>query len=252
MGTWGGGLGRAIRFCGACGPAARPPGARHRCWGALASQRHVLLWRAGHRFPAPPWLLLRSPAAVRQARADQQSRPGRPAPGDKRVGDPHSWRSAAAASFEPAAWARPRLVCRPSLHRPVPAPVPAPPAPQEDSHIAQHISDTCHIFGVFDGHGGPEVARFCSKRMPAELQRQGGFQSSQYEEGLKQVGRWSGRTLVVGGVGAVQLAAAPWPACHAAAAAARLVHCSPVTCHLGSVALAPPCPTHRSSTAWTS
>lgn len=66
------------------------------------------------------------------------------------------------------------------------------PALQEDAHIAEHISDECHIFGVFDGHGGPEVARFCSKRMPDELQRQPGFAEGRYEESLKQVGRRQG------------------------------------------------------------
>lgn len=58
---------------------------------------------------------------------------------------------------------------------------------QEDAHIAHHLSDECHIFGVFDGHGGPEVARFCSKRMPGELVGCPGFVEGRYEEGLKQV-----------------------------------------------------------------
>ncbi len=59
--------------------------------------------------------------------------------------------------------------------------------PQEDAHIAHHLSDECHIFGVFDGHGGPEVARFCSKRMPGELVGCPGFVEGRYEDGLKQV-----------------------------------------------------------------
>ncbi|KAL4452740.1 hypothetical protein ABPG75_008402 [Micractinium tetrahymenae] len=57
----------------------------------------------------------------------------------------------------------------------------------EDAHIAHHLNDECHIFGVFDGHGGPEVARFCSKRMPGELVGCPGFVEGRYEEGLKQV-----------------------------------------------------------------
>lgn len=60
---------------------------------------------------------------------------------------------------------------------------------QEDAHIAHHIRDDCHIFGVFDGHGGPEVAKFCSKRMTSELQRQSAFLEGRYEQSLKQVGR---------------------------------------------------------------
>ena len=59
---------------------------------------------------------------------------------------------------------------------------------QEDAHIALHMSDDCHIFAVFDGHGGPEVARFCSRRMPVELKVQPAFQEGRYEESLKQVG----------------------------------------------------------------
>ena len=128
---------------------------------------------------------------------------------------------------------------------------PATPLPQEDAHIAQHIKDDWHIFGVFDGHGGPggrrgpatprqrrrlrppcgrlrstagraglwarptneqglavpraharftppaaplraEVARFCSRRMTAELQQQQAFREGRYEESLKQVGYAAG------------------------------------------------------------
>ncbi|PSC74095.1 phosphatase 2C isoform A [Micractinium conductrix] len=57
----------------------------------------------------------------------------------------------------------------------------------EDAHIALHMSDDCHLFGVFDGHGGPEVAKFCSKRMPTELQACSGFKEGRFEECLKEV-----------------------------------------------------------------
>jgi len=48
----------------------------------------------------------------------------------------------------------------------------------EDAHLAQlqigpHRSD---IFGVFDGHGGPEVARFCERHMGDQIQATSGFQ----------------------------------------------------------------------------
>lgn len=69
------------------------------------------------------------------------------------------------------------------------------PCLQEDAHIAEHLNDECHIFGVFDGHGGPEVAKFCSKRMPGELVGCPGFVQGRYEEGLKQVGRHCLRVL---------------------------------------------------------
>lgn len=41
----------------------------------------------------------------------------------------------------------------------------------EDSHIATLDLNNrgIDIFGVFDGHGGSEVAKFCSKHMPDEL-----------------------------------------------------------------------------------
>jgi len=52
----------------------------------------------------------------------------------------------------------------------------------EDAHVAQtdiqvpsHLEENCHdakIFGVFDGHGGPEVARFCQLYMVDVITRQ--------------------------------------------------------------------------------
>jgi serine/threonine protein phosphatase PrpC len=50
----------------------------------------------------------------------------------------------------------------------------------EDSHIAvtdisvpKHLSDVdAKVFGVFDGHGGPEVARFCQLYLISVLTQQ--------------------------------------------------------------------------------
>lgn len=57
----------------------------------------------------------------------------------------------------------------------------------EDAHIAHHFSEDCHLFGVFDGHGGPEVARFCSRYMPQELERESGFREGRYDDSLVTV-----------------------------------------------------------------
>ena len=40
----------------------------------------------------------------------------------------------------------------------------------EDAHItALDIEPGVHFFGVFDGHGGCEVAKFCEKHMVSDL-----------------------------------------------------------------------------------
>jgi protein phosphatase 1G len=58
----------------------------------------------------------------------------------------------------------------------------------EDAHIAQRFANTdCYVFGVFDGHGGAEVAQFCSKYMPDELEKNQDFQSGKYAASLAGV-----------------------------------------------------------------
>lgn len=40
----------------------------------------------------------------------------------------------------------------------------------EDAHIAKlDVQNGIHVFGVFDGHGGREVALFCQKHFIPEL-----------------------------------------------------------------------------------
>jgi hypothetical protein len=46
--------------------------------------------------------------------------------------------------------------------------LPQPVSLQEDAHIAQEIKDDCHIFGVFDGHGGPGRPRWRVLAAPAQ------------------------------------------------------------------------------------
>ncbi len=44
----------------------------------------------------------------------------------------------------------------------------------EDAHLAEHtVAGDPHtaLFGVFDGHGGSEVAKFCQRYMAEEFSR---------------------------------------------------------------------------------
>jgi len=46
----------------------------------------------------------------------------------------------------------------------------------EDSHIvATNVVDNTHIFGVFDGHGGKEVALFVQKHFIEEIKKNKNF-----------------------------------------------------------------------------
>eukprot|EP01017_Pseudomicrothorax_dubius_P038551 TRINITY_DN5794_c0_g1_i1.p1 TRINITY_DN5794_c0_g1~~TRINITY_DN5794_c0_g1_i1.p1 ORF type:complete len:271 (+),score=46.24 TRINITY_DN5794_c0_g1_i1:118-930(+) len=57
----------------------------------------------------------------------------------------------------------------------------------EDSHLAQtNIAPNTHIFGVFDGHGGREVARFVERHFVEELLQTEEFKKKQYEEALRR------------------------------------------------------------------
>ncbi|CAD8094195.1 unnamed protein product [Paramecium sonneborni] len=57
----------------------------------------------------------------------------------------------------------------------------------EDAHI--HVCDLqadISIFGVFDGHGGKEVALFVEKHFLEELQKNKNFKDQKFEEALKE------------------------------------------------------------------
>jgi protein phosphatase 1G len=60
----------------------------------------------------------------------------------------------------------------------------------EDAHIAEtglRADADVAIFGVFDGHGGAEVAKFCQKYMAAEMTKLGRFSEGGIEESLVEV-----------------------------------------------------------------
>jgi len=55
----------------------------------------------------------------------------------------------------------------------------------EDAHIAEdNLPDNVSLFGVFDGHGGPEVAKFVAKSFTATLTQNKHFISKNYETAL--------------------------------------------------------------------
>jgi serine/threonine protein phosphatase PrpC len=59
----------------------------------------------------------------------------------------------------------------------------------EDSVIFKEIVDGVYIFGVFDGHGGPEVARYVADNLPIFLKEDSFFKSKNYSKSLSSVFR---------------------------------------------------------------
>jgi len=57
----------------------------------------------------------------------------------------------------------------------------------EDAHIAKFNIDTdTHIFGVFDGHGGHEVAKFVTNHFTEELLKNAAYKSGDYGKALSE------------------------------------------------------------------
>ena len=55
----------------------------------------------------------------------------------------------------------------------------------EDSHISSlDIGDGISLFGVFDGHGGPEVAKFVQKHFTKSLVNCAAFKRRDYKLAL--------------------------------------------------------------------
>ena len=60
---------------------------------------------------------------------------------------------------------------------------------QEDAHVVKlELSGVSNaaFFGVYDGHGGAEVARYCSLHMPDEYVKSSKFLAGEYGPALKE------------------------------------------------------------------
>jgi serine/threonine protein phosphatase PrpC len=58
----------------------------------------------------------------------------------------------------------------------------------EDAHITNlEIAPGVSLFAVFDGHGGPEIAKFCAKYFTSELLKNENFVSKAYKFALEEV-----------------------------------------------------------------
>lgn len=58
----------------------------------------------------------------------------------------------------------------------------------EDAHVTQcNIEPGVHVFAVFDGHGGCEVAKYCERHLVSELKADKDFQIKNYESALRNV-----------------------------------------------------------------
>ena len=56
----------------------------------------------------------------------------------------------------------------------------------EDSHIAEtDIGDGNSLFGVFDGHGGPEVAKFVKAHFTKSLVGHPSYKRKEYKQALE-------------------------------------------------------------------
>ena len=55
----------------------------------------------------------------------------------------------------------------------------------EESHIARlNVQKNSHLFGVFDGHGGKEVAQFVKNHFTEELKKNKNYLSGNYKKAL--------------------------------------------------------------------
>ena len=56
----------------------------------------------------------------------------------------------------------------------------------EDAHLSAQIDNDTTIFGVFDGHGGKEVAIFVANHFVNELKKNNNFKKKDFIKALKE------------------------------------------------------------------
>lgn len=57
----------------------------------------------------------------------------------------------------------------------------------EDAHIATlDVEKEVHLFAIFDGHGGKEVAKFCEQKFTQALLQNENYKNGNYEDSLKE------------------------------------------------------------------
>jgi len=57
----------------------------------------------------------------------------------------------------------------------------------EDAHISTAVDPDTSVFGVFDGHGGKEVAYFVKVHFIEELKKNQAFKDKDMKKALKEV-----------------------------------------------------------------
>ncbi len=58
----------------------------------------------------------------------------------------------------------------------------------EDDHILMPcFKDEVALFAIFDGHGGPEVAKYCSLKFASFLKQNDNFQQENYKKSLEEI-----------------------------------------------------------------
>jgi protein phosphatase 1G len=58
---------------------------------------------------------------------------------------------------------------------------------QEDAHVWAQLDEKTLVFGVFDGHGGGEVSKFCAEHIHVEIEKMPEYEKGEFGESLVAV-----------------------------------------------------------------